>query len=72
MLILDNVSIYKSTKLCFLYKEKNILLKFLLLYSPDFNPIKNTFKDLKAWIKKNYRLVANFKGFGNFLKFAIS
>jgi hypothetical protein len=47
VLILDNVSIYKSVELCCICKEREILLKFLLLYSPDFNPIEATFKDLK-------------------------
>jgi len=48
VLILDNASIYKSAKLRSIYKERGVLLKFLPLYSLDFNPIKNTFKDLKA------------------------
>jgi len=48
VLILDNAFIYKSAKLCSIYKERGVLLKFLPLYSLDFNPIKNTFKDLKA------------------------
>jgi transposase len=70
--ILDNASIYKSVKLCCIYKERGVLLKFLSPYSPDFNPIEATFKDLKAWIKRNYRLAADFKDFSNFLEFAIS
>ena len=72
VLILDNASIYKSTKLRSICEERGILLKFLPPYSPDFNPIENTFKDLKAWIKKNYRLAADFGEFSNFLEFAIS
>jgi transposase len=55
-----------------MYKEKGVLLKFLPLYSLDFNPIEATFKDLKAWIKRNYKLAADFKDFGNFLEFAVS
>ena len=38
---------------------------------PDFNPIKAIFKDLKAWIKRNYILVSGFESFNNFLEFAI-
>jgi transposase len=72
VLILDNASIYKSVELCYIYKEREILLKFLLLYSLDFNPIEATFKDLKIWIKRNYRLTADFEDFGNFLEFAVS
>ena len=48
ILILDNALIYKLARLRDLYKEHGVLLIFLLLYLPDFNPIKATFKDLKA------------------------
>jgi hypothetical protein len=48
MIILNNISIYKSVKLCYIYKKKEVLLKFLLLYLLNFNLIKATFKDLKA------------------------
>ena len=49
-----------------------VILKFLLLYLLDLNLIKATFKDLKAWIKRNYVLAASFKSFNRFLEFAIS
>ena len=52
--ILDNVSIHKSAQLCDLYKKHSILFIFLPLYSPDYNPIKAIFKDLKVWVKRNY------------------
>jgi transposase len=48
ILILDNALIYKLAQLYDLYKEHGVLLIFLLLYSPDYNPIKAIFKDLKA------------------------
>ena len=44
VLILDNASIYKSAKLRSICKERGVLLKFLLLYSLDFNLIENTLK----------------------------
>ena len=72
VLILDNASIHKSAQLRHMCEERGVLLKFLPPYSPDFNPIKATFKDLKAWIKRNYRLAADFEDFGNFLEFAVS
>jgi transposase len=72
VLILDNASIHKSAELRLMCEERGVLLKFLPPYSPDFNPIENTFKDLKAWIKRNYRLAADFKDFGDFLEFAVS
>jgi transposase len=48
VLILDNASIYKSVKLRCMCKERRVLLKFLPLYSLDFNLIEATFKDLKV------------------------
>jgi len=49
-----------------------VILEFLPLYSPDFNPIKATFKDLKTWIRRNYTLASKFKSFDRFLEFTIS
>jgi transposase len=54
-----------------MYDEKGVLLKFLPLYSLDFNLIEATFKDLKAWIRRNYKLAADFKDFSDFLEFAV-
>ena len=72
ILILDNALIYKSARLRDLCKEYGVLLVFLPPYLPDFNPIKATFKDLKAWIKRNYRLAETIESFEAFLYFAIS
>jgi transposase len=52
-------------------EEKGVLLKFLPPYSLNFNPIENTFKDLKAWIKRNCKLAADFEDFSDFLEFAV-
>ena len=71
VLILNNASIYKSIQLQKLCKEHGVLLKFLLPYSPDFNPIEVTFNDLKAWIKRHYWLMEDFVSFKAFLYFAI-
>jgi transposase len=69
VLILNNASIYKSERLRELCEQYSVLLRFLLPYSPDFNPIEATFKDIKAWIKRNYRLVKDFKSFKAFFAF---
>jgi transposase len=71
IIILDNAFIYKLVYLQELCKHSGVILEFLPLYSPDFNPIEAIFKDLKAWIKRNYTLASRFKSFNNFLKFAI-
>ena len=67
VLILDNASIHKSTRLRELCEEYGVLLRFLPPYSPDFNPIEATFKDIKAWIKRNHRLMEDFVSFEAFL-----
>ena len=72
ILILDNASIYKLARLRDLYKEHGVLLIFLPPYLLDYNPIEATFKDLKAWIKRNYRLAETFENFEAFLYFAVS
>lgn len=72
VLILDNASIHKSARLQELCEQYGVLLKFLPPYSPDFNPIEATFADIKAWIKRNHRLIEEFEGFEVFLHFAIS
>ena len=71
VLILDNASIHKDARLQQLCSDAGVLLKFLLPYSLDYNPIEATFKDLKAWIKRNYVLAEDFEIFGDFLQFAI-
>jgi transposase len=72
VLILDNASIHRSEQLQELCQEHGVLLKFLPPYSPDFNPIEATFGDIKAWIKRNHRLMEDFESFEAFLHFAVS
>ena len=47
------------------------MLEFLPPYSPDFNPIEESFSALKAWIRRNRELVEAFDDFGDFLTLAI-
>ena len=44
-----------------------MVLAFLPSYSPDLNPIEETFAQLKAWIKKNKRIAEGFQDYGDFL-----
>jgi transposase len=71
VIIMDNASIYKDPCLRQACNETGMLLKFLPPYSPDYNPIEATFKDLKAWLKKNYSLLVEFEDFAEFLNFAV-
>jgi transposase len=55
VIIMDNASIHKNPRIREICDNAGVLLVFLPPYSPDFNPIESTFKDLKAWIKKHYQ-----------------
>ena len=55
-----------------MYVRFNIIVKYLPLYSPDFNPIKQSFNNLKVWIRRNYHIIKDdFKDFEAFLNYAI-
>jgi transposase len=56
VIILDNASVHYINRqniedVC---KRYSVLMRFLPLYSPDFNPIEESFTDLKAWIRRHY------------------
>ena len=53
-------------------EDRGVLLAFLPPYSPDFNPIEESFAQLKAWIRTNQQLLAEYgDDFGAFLEFAV-
>ena len=47
VLILDNVNSYLSKDLTTIYEEAGVRLEYLPLYSPDYNPIEESFFTLK-------------------------
>ncbi|KIL63077.1 hypothetical protein M378DRAFT_80334 [Amanita muscaria Koide BX008] len=56
VLILDNCAIHKSTPLREVIEAQGCcLLVFLPPYSPDFNPIEESFSCVKAWIRRHWR-----------------
>jgi transposase len=50
VIILDNASVYyiNQQNIEDVYRRHSVLVRFLSPYSPDFNPIKESFTDLKA------------------------
>jgi len=48
-----------------------VVLAFLPPYSPDFNPIEESFAEMKAWMRKNYTLQENYETFEGFLELAV-
>jgi transposase len=70
VLVIDNISFYHTERIKQMCHDTGVKLVYLLLYSPDFNPIEEFFAELKAFIKQNWQ---NYKenieqGFDNFLK----
>jgi transposase len=70
VLIMDNTSCHRSQELKDMCDEVGVVLEFLPPYSPDFNPIEESFSALKAWVRKNRPPVEGFEDFGDFLKLA--
>jgi transposase len=53
-------------------REAGVELVFLPPYSPDFNPIEESFAELKAWIKKERELLNACESFGEFLELGLA
>jgi transposase len=51
VLVIDNHSTHYLEELQELYDVHSIVLLYLLLYSPDYNLIKQSFTALKAWMR---------------------
>ncbi len=52
--------------------EAGVVLAFLPPYSPDYNPIEESFSGLKAWIQRHKTLAEEFEdGFPAFIHMAI-
>jgi transposase len=70
--VLDNVSIYTNAEVTRIIHKARYLVRFLPLYLLDYNPIKLTFRVLKAWIKRNHMYIRkNYCNFRDFLVAAI-
>ena len=73
VIILDNASVHYINRqniedVC---RRHGVLVRFLPPYSPDFNPIKESFTDLKAWIRRHYhRERRKYKTYHGFLAWA--
>jgi transposase len=52
--------------------DAGVLLEFLPPYSPDYNPIEESFAELKQWLKKNYMLAEGYESFEGFLNAALT
>lgn len=54
VLVMDNASFHFHDDLKRLYNEAGVRLEYLPTYSPDLNPIKAFFGDLKKYIRRHF------------------
>lgn len=87
VLVLDNASIHRNqvcfTKelddilliyvqaLIDMCEEAGVQLEYLPPYSPDFNPIEQSFAQLKAWMRKHHAMALSCGTFEDFLMLAL-
>jgi hypothetical protein len=71
VIVLDNASIHKGPALVELVDAAGHELLYLPPYSPDMNPIEQTFNVLKAWIRRQIEQAQRFNTFGAFLAYAV-
>lgn len=62
VVIMDNYSIHKSAKTQELIESVGCRLLFLPPYSPDLNPIENTWAVIKSRVKKISKFCSDFHG----------
>jgi transposase len=72
VLVLDNASIHRSARMRELCERAGVVLEYLPPYSPDYNPIEKSFKQLKSWIKRNGEQAKMYDSFDYFLDYAVT
>lgn len=74
IIIMDNASIHRNLNedVTAALRIKDMRIEYLPPYSPDFNPIENTFHVLKDWIKRNFDLQFMQPSFRAFIGLAIA
>lgn len=59
IVIMDNLSSHKNSFDTALFEAKNITIKYLPPYSPDFNPIENMWSKIKSLIKEKVAITSD-------------
>lgn len=68
---MDNASIHRSDLVKQLCLGHGIQLKYLSPFSPDLNPIEESFNALKLWVKHNIQMACGFRDFSAFIEHAL-
>ncbi|THC88362.1 hypothetical protein EYZ11_012193 [Aspergillus tanneri] len=73
VLIMDNASFHHTERLEQMCSDAGVKLMYLPPYSPDLNPIEEMFAELKAFIKRNWKVYEEDpeQGFDAFLEWCI-
>lgn len=71
VVVMDNASVHHGEPIQQLIKETGLVVIYLPPYSPDYNPIEQTFNVLKAWIRRHIHVAKDFSSFGDFLSYAV-
>lgn len=73
VLVMDNCSTHHSKEVGLMCQQAGVVLEYLPPYSPDYNPIEQSFSTLKSWIRRNRSLATAAAGeqFGGFLHLAV-
>jgi len=53
IVIMDNASFHRKDKLIEIARRYDVVVLFLPPYSPEFNPIENSWANFKEWLKYN-------------------
>ena len=69
---MDNASFHKSERVEELCAEAGVIIVYLPPYSLDLNPIEEFFAELKAFIRRNWRVhQSSHEGFESFLEWCV-
>jgi hypothetical protein len=72
VLVMDNESFHRSDRVEELCAEAGVILVYLPPYSPNLNPIEEFFAELKALIRRNWRVQqSSHKGLESFLEWCV-
>jgi transposase len=63
VLVLDNVNSHLSEDLTTICEEAGVRLEYLPPYSPNYNPIEESFSALKSWMRRNREFILVFEPF---------
>lgn len=71
VIVLNNASIRRSPRVRELCAMAEVQLEYMPPYSPDYNSIEKSFKQLKSWIERNADEADISNDFAYFLEYAV-